>query len=351
MKKSAAFFAAIFLSLCAAVPMSAQEVETAETKEEPAQKSAWTFTVEPVFGVRLGQSKEIVWRKKSSDDSLYKLSELVYDMLPAWYVGANIGAQSKRFEIKFLSKFFIPARSGNLTDSDWLNDIAYRNGDTTTKTDYSKHSLFLNPTSAGIAGFDLELQAAVKFYPTSFLTLAPLLSFNAQHMNFQGRNGIGYYGNYLPSQRTRASWSDVANRTTLDYDGQTIIDYQAFNLFIWTGIMARFEPTNWLAITATTEVSPIFIFFDYDTHRTNDKFFFDFAVSAFYAFRQSAQVEFKIKKFFSICQTTTFVFTGETHGSMYGKTDSEEKYKKIQNTEAGSQMVYVDLELSAKFTW
>ncbi len=75
------------------------------------------------------------------------------------------------------------------------------------------------------------------------------------------------------------------------------------------------------------------------------------AITAFYAFRQSAQIEFKIKKFFSLCQTTTYVFTGETHGSMYGKTDSGEKYKKISNTEAGAQIICVDLELSAKFTW
>ncbi|MBO7122648.1 MAG: hypothetical protein J6V90_05140 [Treponema sp.] len=339
MKKSAVFFASIFLSLCAAIPLSAQE------------KRGWTFSAEPRFGARLGQCKEIVWHNKSSGDGLYKLSELVYDMLPVWYIGANIGARHNRFEINFLSKFFIPARSGRLTDSDWLNDIAYGNGDTTTKTDYSEHSLFLNSTAAGIAGFDLELQTAVNFKPTSFLTLAPVLSFNAQYMNFQGRNGIGYYGNYLPSQRTRASWSDVANRTFIDYNGQTIIDYEAYNLFVWAGIRARFEPTNWLAITATTEVSPLYIFFDYDTHNTNSKYFFDMAITAFYAFRQSAQIEFKIKKFFSLCQTTTFVFTGETHGSMYGKADSGEKYKKISNTEAGDQIVYVDLELSAKFSW
>lgn len=339
MKKFAAFFASIILSQCAALALSAQE------------KSGWSFTAEPLFGVRFGQCKEIVWRKKSSSDEFYKLSELVYDMLPIWYIGEKFGARRNRLEINFLSKFFIPAKSGSMTDSDWLNDIAYGNGDTTTKTDYSKHSLYLNSTFAGIAGFDLELQAAVNFYPTNFLSLAPLLSFNAQYMKFQGRNGIGYYGNYLPSQRTRTSWSDEANRMVLDYDGQTIIDYEAYSLFVWFGIRARFEPTNWLAITAATEVSPIYVFFDYDSHRTNNKYFFDFAMSSFYAFRQSAQVEFKIKKFFSLCQTTTFLFTGETHGSMYGKTDSEEKYKKIQNTEAGSQMVYVDLGLSAKFSW
>ena len=327
--------------------------QEAEAQEEPAtaQNRAWTFSAEQSFGVRLGQSKEIVWRKKSTNGESYKLSELVYDMLPVWYIGEKFSAQYKRFEISLFDKIFIASKSGTLTDSDWLNDIAYKNGDTTTKTDYSEHSLFLNSIVPGFAGFDLELQAAVKFYPTSFLTLAPLLSFNAQYMSFQGRDGIGYYGDYLPSKRTRASWSDAAHRTTLNYDGQKIIDYETYNLFVWTGIKARFEPVDWLAITATTEVAPLYIFFDYDAHRTNSKYFFDFTMSAFYAFRQSAQVEFKIKKFFSLCQTTTFVFTGETKGSMYGKTDGSEKYKKVSNTESGNQLFYVDLELSAKFSW
>ena len=335
MKKNAVF-AAIFFSLCAGLPVFAAQ---------------WTFSAEQTFGARLGQCKEILWRKKSSSEDYYKLSELDYDILPALYLGANICAQTKNFEIKFLSKFFLPLKCGNLRDSDWLNDLAYGNGDTATKTDYSIHSLALKPTNAGLVGYDLELQAAGRFYPTNFLILSPVVSINAQYMSFRAKNGIGYYGNYNSITRTRESWSNILRRTIVDYEGKEIIDYEIYNFFLWTGIQASFMPADWITLSLASEVAALSCFFDFDHHITNDKFFFDVALSSFCAFRQSVKAEFKIKKFFSLCQTTTFMITGESHGSIYAKTSAEKKYKEISYTQAGSQTIYVDLELSAKFSW
>lgn len=336
MKKKLRFFAAFILSLSASLPVFAAK---------------WTFNAEPTFGVRLGQCKEILWRKKSSSEEYFRLSELNYDILPALYLGANIGAQTKNFEIKFLSKFFLPVRCGNIRDSDWLNDLAYNNGDTLTKTDYSIHSLELKATNAGLVGYDLELQAAGKFYPTSFLILSPVVSINAQYMSFSAKNGIGYYGNYNSITRTRESWSNIFRRTIVEYEGKEIIDYEIYNFFLWTGIQACFMPADWITLSLTSEVAMLSCFFDFDHHKTNDKHFFDIGFSSFRAFRQSVKAEFKIKKVFSLCQTTTFMFTGESHGTIYAKTIVDDSYKQISNTEAGSQMIYVDLQLSAKFSW
>ncbi|MBR5965776.1 MAG: omptin family outer membrane protease [Treponema sp.] len=337
MTKAARVFAAIFLTLCAAAPLSAQK------------SNGWKFNVEPVFGARLGFFKEIVWREKSTGGK-YRLSQLDYDLLPAWYAGLNVGAQYKRFELNLLSKFFIPGKSGNLEDSDWQNDALYSDGDTSTKTDFSRHTLFLK-SNGGLPGYELELAAAFDFYPTSSITLAPLLSFDAQYMSFKAKDGTGWYGKYNSATKKRAPYSDTSNREVVSFDGRDVLNYEVYNLFAWTGIRADFAPTSCVKLTLASEVALFWAMIDFDHHLTNQKQFIDITYSAFYAFRQTFKAEFKIKDFFSLCQKTSVLFTGESEGETYIRTGDSGDYKKSSNSKSGSQLVCVDLELSVKFYW
>lgn len=335
MKKTAAFFAAILLSLCAAVPSAA--------KEAPQKVDGWQFTAEPLFGARVGQCKEIVWSNKSSGGK-YLLSELVYDMLPAWYVGANVGARYKRFELNFLSKFFLPSKTGHLEDSDWQNL-----SDHSMKTDFSRHTLFLK-SSGGLPGYEFELASAFNFYPTSFLTLAPTLSFDAQYMSFKAKDGTGWYGWHMPKPKLYP-YDDPDHRDITNYDGENVIDYELYNLFIWTGLRADFAPTSKIKLTLASELALFWAMIDFDRHLTNHKNFIDITYSAFYAFRQTFKAEFKIKKFFSVCQKTSVLFTGKSEGESYIKAGDSGDYKKSSDSKSGAQTICVDLELSAKFTW
>ena len=169
------------------------------------------------------------------------------------------------------------------------------NGDTSTKTDYSEHDLFLG-LNGGIGGFDLELQTDFRFYPTSFLTLAPLLSFNAQYLKFSAKNGTGYYGNNNGSKIY--PYDDASHRTVYDYDGMSVIDYDVYNFFVWTGLRADFLPCSWAKISLASEVAVFYLMMDYDKHLSNHQDFIDIAYYAFFAFRQTLKSEFKIKTFF-----------------------------------------------------
>ncbi len=338
MKARRFFAAAIFLATLAVVPTFAQD-------DRGQRVDGWAFSVEPIFGARLGQCKEIVWANSKTAGN-YKLSELIYDITPAWYYGLDAQIQYKRFGVNLLSKFFIPSKTGRMTDSDWRNDSDCHNGDTSTKTDYSEHDLFLG-LNGGIGGFDLELQTDFRFYPTSFLTLAPLLSFNAQYLKFSAKNGTGYYGNNNGSKIY--PYDDASHRTVYDYDGMSVIDYDVYNFFVWTGLRADFLPCSWAKISLASEVAVFYLMMDYDKHLSNHQDFIDIAYSAFFAFRQTLKSEFKIKKFFSICQKTVFSMTGESKGAMYLKKGGESSYTK--SGKAGGQLMYVDLELSLKFSW
>ena len=311
----------------------------------------WAFSLEGAFGFRTGVYDEIVWAKKSTDNSRYKESELNYELAPTFYTGINFSARKKRFGLNLLSKFFFPQKTGTLKDSDWRNDSVCKNGDTNTKTDYSEHSLYANNKFGGIAGFDLELQADYEFWPSRFLTLAPLFSFDAQYINFSAKDGKGWYGVYDREKNKIAPYSDESSRIVYDFTGKKVIEYEVYNLFFWTGIRADFTPFSWLKISLSSEISPLSIFLDKDRHLTNNKDFKEEAYSVFFAFRQKIKSEFIIQKNFSICQSMAFVFTGESEGTMHYKNAADDSYKKVNNNSGGGQMIVFDFELGGKISW
>lgn len=346
MKKRAAFFAIIIFSLLGAAPVFAQENLS---QKNSAPKKNWSFSFEPKAGARIGACKEIVWARRSFDGERYKESELVYELLPAFYAGADFSVAYKNFGINFLSKIFFAQKSGTLKDSDWANDAFCSNGDTVTKTDYSEHQLVLAELVPAIAGFDLELQTEYKFRITDFFALSPLVSFNAQCLNFTASNGTGWYGDYIKGQNRRASCADPGARVVYDFRGLNVLEYKVYNLFLWAGLRASFYPARWAAFHLASEVSPFSMLFDFDSHLTNKRDFKEIAYSNFLAFRQTVKAEFRIADNCWICQRFALIFTGQSEGSMYVKDQYDSDYNLLSNNAGGAQMSCVDIEISFKF--
>ncbi len=356
LKKQALFICAFFLLAStfsnAAFAQEESKSQSVETTQAPAKKTCpWKFSLEGNLGFRFGVYDEIVWAKRKSDGEQYKQSELNYNIKPIFYTGINFNAEYKRLGLSFLSKFFFTQEAGNLVDSDWRNDSFCSNGDTSTLTDYSKHDLYLENRFLVFSGYDLEIQGDFKFHPTHFLTLAPLLSFNAKFMSFYAKDGIGYYGTYDALSNTIRTCTDISTRMIYSFDGNRVIEYDVHNLFLWTGLKACFNPIKFLRFELASEVSLLSLLLDHDRHLTNNKEFKEISLSAFYAFRQSLKTEFKIKDFISICQTCIFTFTGESVGTMFYKTTSDPSFYRLTNNNGGGQIICLDIELSVKFYW
>ncbi|MBO4546031.1 MAG: hypothetical protein J5700_00485, partial [Treponema sp.] len=143
---------------------------------------------------------------------------------------------------------------------------------------------------------------------------------------------------------------DANHRRIVNFANMDVLDYELYNLFIWTGLRADFIPASWAKISLASEVALFWTAIDFDHHITNNRYFIDISYSAFYAFRQTIKAEFKIKEFFSLCPKATFLLTAESAGPPYIKENNSTKYKK-QSGGSGAQIICVDLELSAKFTW
>lgn len=343
------FFAAVVFLLTLGAHAFAQE-EILPQEKQGKTKSLWSFSFEQNMGARIGVYDEIVWANRSADNERYKQSELNYILTPAVYFGANFYADYKRLRLSFLSKFFLSQKPGILKDSDWRNDSFCGNGDISTKTDYSEHTLYITNKYAGFGGFDFEIKGDFKFHPTSFLTLAPVVSINTQYMTFSAANGKGQYGNYIRTLNWVTPSSDPLTRMDYSFDGIKVLEYELFNLLLWTGIKADFAPASWIKFELTSEVSPFYFFMDYDHHLTNNKRFKEYIFSAFYAFRQTIKTSITVGKNVCLCQTSSFAFSGETQGAMYLKQSTDSDYSRVANR-GGSQFLFVDLDLSLKYSW
>lgn len=349
MKKPIFFLATVSLSFCFLEPLFAQNVQNGASSGK--KTNALSFSIEAKAGARLGVYDEIVWAKKSTNGERYKESELNYQTLPVFYAGIDFAVSYKRLNLSLLSKFFFAQKSGTLKDSDWRNDAYCKNGDTSTKTDYSEHDLFLLDKAAGIAGYDIELESGLEFHPARFLTLEPLFSFNAQYMSFSAKNGMGWYGLYDSKNNSIASYDSAGSSHVYNFDGKTVLEYEVYNLFFWTGLRAKFDALSWLRVELASEVAPFSIFLDFDRHLTNHGDYKEISCSAFYAFRQTVKAEFKIKKWLSICQKSSFVFSGPSEGEMQYKKSEDSSYSKVANNSGGGALIALDLELSVKFSW
>ncbi len=320
-------------------------------KKTSLQKTGgWHFSVEGLAGARLGVYNEIVWGD-ALDGSRYKLSELNWELKPAWYLGSKVSGGYKAFELNFSGKFFLPGRSGKMTDSDW-NNGSYNN-DTLTKTNISWHDNYLAASSGGFAGYDMEIGSCYKFFPTDFLTLRPLLSFNAQYMKFAGKDGYARYGNDVETDSSPDapgpyySYDSEGHVTEKSFSGNVIL-YDMYNFFIWTGIQADFILMRGITISLASEIAPFAFFLDYDYHCLRNLWFKDTASYAFLAFRQKIGADFRITDKFSCGMNCVFVVNSESVGKAYYKEIKSDYTKKGQG---GGQITYCDIGITAKFVW
>lgn len=314
-------------------------------KENPQKTLGWNFGIEGIFGARFGKEGEIVWGRNSQTGEKYKLSELEWEYTPALYAGTKIAGGYKRFEISFSSIFFFPTTFGTMKDSDWNQDYAYKTGNTSIKTNYSESDNKIKN------GFELELSLAFKFYPTNFLTLRPKISVSYHQMKFDAMGGTLWYGNIKEGESKNDAYyayDDAENSTSKTLDYKPVVKYSIQNIYFWTGIQADFLPTKKIVLSLATEAAPIVYMDSYDQHIERNMVFRNMSLSAFFAVRQSARVQFNLSNNFSLALNFCGMLTGESTGVTYEKKTNETLYKKFDDS-SGAYSLFFDIGISAKF--
>jgi outer membrane protease len=146
----------------------------------------YNFSIGLQTGFVYGRAVEIVYPLPGqTKNELY--SELLWDMKPVFYLGAQLDFNHKVLKIDpgfFSSLSFkcgIPADSGNIEDRDWTDP---RNSDLTIFSTHTNKTLALLKLDA-VVGFGTSLPKFPHFY------IKPFISFSWMYSSFSGRNGYG----------------------------------------------------------------------------------------------------------------------------------------------------------------
>lgn len=304
----------------------------------------FNFTIEPLFGTRIGRFGEQVYSKNSKTGEQYKLSELFYNFSPALYTGLDSDFKFRNFHISLGFKYFVPMKSGLMRDSDWQQDSLYNTGNTIIKTNYSEHENYIR--------YGLNFEASVKydFHPLTWLTLSPAISFSYENFIFSAMNGIAWYGNDKnnnPENSGYYSYDDINHRHVIPFNGE-VIQLRRKDYYAWIGFETSCKSSSRWNILCGIYVAPFIYTHGEDDHYYGPRYHIDTTASIFYAAKTKLYIQYNFTDKISLKLSNTLLFTGNMQGNELKSSSKSGPYQN-QRTVIGATSFYSDIQLSALF--
>ena len=293
---------------------------------------AWHFSAEPLFGFRYGTLGEYVYTP-DTNGAYAKLSELDWEMKPLWYYGGKISFGWQGISVSGYAEGFIPAGTGSMYDSDWINL-------TDVKNDYSVSENHLNGTySAG-------LLLGYEFTINRYLSIKPFLGYDYQDIYFSGQNGVGWYGD---SQNI--SW-DNEKAKHIDFTGYTLITYHSCEHITWTGFSILSSPVKFFSFSAAFSVSPYTYIeaLDYHCYKRSN-YFLDIMSSWFSVYKLETSAAYHFAQNFSLNLAVSWLFSSIIYGSDYQASSSSGPWTKALNIQGATSLNYCEASLALRYSF
>ncbi|MBQ0002685.1 MAG: omptin family outer membrane protease [Treponema sp.] len=329
----------------ASINLFAESQNTAKENFNAADNKKISLSVEPLFGIRIGNFGEQVYAKHSSTGEVYKISELIYNFSPALYSGFETDLRIVNFHFSAGCKFFIPMQIGIMSDSDWCQDAGYNTGNTGIKTNLSEHENHLRN------GFNLDLTVKYDFHPLSWLTISPNISFLLEKFTLSELNGTCWYGNPRSSSSySYYSYDDIYNRTVSNCTGE-IVQLRRTDYYVWAGVDGLFSfNKSRLDIFCGLYIAPYIYTYGEDDHYKRPRYFIDVTASLFYAGKIKTYIKYNFSKSAAIKLSGTFLFTGNMKGNELSSSTPNGKFVNSGGV-IGASSMYTDIQLSGIFVF
>lgn len=311
----------IFLLI--AFPAFAQETKNdaaINAADEITPSPRYSFSMSASSGVLLGRTEEIVYKNPTGNDYL---SELLWQVMPVWYIGAAFEFSPKvhtnsGFYAAFKGTFGVPfSSSGTMQDRDWTHDNDNK------LTNFSEHT---NRTRALTL---LSLRAGWSFPAGKFLAVRTYLNINYDYFSFSAKNGYYSYE------------SDLWEKKNLY--GELITFTQMFAA-ISPGVSFYFPLHKKFSFDVFAGVGYVFIYKDEDNHLKKDMQFIDFANGGI-AVHAGTNLSLKPRGKFSFNLNFSYRYKGLIRGySEYSDTNNGILY--LTADPIGAALSLFDLGLS-----
>lgn len=307
--------------------------------------TGFKFSLEPLAGIRNGTLSEYVYANSTANGKEYHLSQLDWDIKSAPYIGLGADVQIKRFHVTASARGFFKNDSGQMQDSDWLQDKYYGTGKTNIKTNFSVHDNNINFGNV----FDIELK--FDFKPAEKIILSPFIGFSYEHFSLTASGGKAWYGNSTDGNSSHSFYAyDDPDPTHVSVGSfsSKVIELERKDYYTWLGLECSLLSSDdrWVVSFAIAG-SPFTYFDSLDSHlvRTPPIFFNDIGAAVFYAWKGSASVMFKATDSVSIKFLLSGIITGEIQGNSFTSHNKSGPYTK-QGSLTGSGSKYCDVQIS-----
>ena len=221
------------------------------------------FSFTQFCGFRKGAINEYVLEKNSSGD-LKKLSQLKWELNPAFYTGIastlsfDFGKKNRnQIGMQPFFAWFGSFPSGKMYDSDWidLNDV---------KNIYSISENFID------TGLFAGLNLFWKYSPLKIFAFSIEAKFQYDYIHFEAKNGYGWYGDAEHSSTgTNVSYDSSAAKFISS--GKLFgIAYKKRLYSTWISAQAIFFPFNYATLKLGAGISPFAHFSSIDKHYNNN---------------------------------------------------------------------------------
>lgn len=328
-------------------------------EESASETKFFSFSIEPLFGVKIGQVDEYVFLNNCdyADD---KLSELNWEIKPEYYVGAKLSGEI--YNIFVESSFFagIPSKTGKMFDSDWFNVQYSGLEDYQYKTTYSESDNYLKKDFS----FEIKVGYDFNFPEIKKIKINAKLFADFQYKNikFDGKNGTQWYpkflGNYYPE------WSDSEN-VSINYMYGIPISYERWTYITWLGFDANVDFGKHFSASAGFKVSPYLYSESLDNHYWSDsskstsynggqynyyssssKDYLDKTPGFFKAFNWNLGFALNINEHNSFLLNGEYFLMSLIRGDNYLKLSSAKTFLKSSDADGGAAERYFNISIS-----
>ncbi len=301
--------------------------------------SDFDFSLTALGGVRHGGALELLL-EKDTDGIFKRKSELLWEFDSCSYLG---GAADVRWNVLRASAYaagFLPKRSGNMYDSDWMQLDSVKN-------DYS-----ISENAIGRGSFFTGGHVGAEFPLLRWLKIEPEIAIEYEYVYFSAKNGYGWYGdrNYSATKQD-VPW-DSPYAKTLPAGRLYGIDYERQTIFTWTGLALHFLPLQELEAGISILAAP-FVYFDSIDHhhsRGSGNFYYDEMYGIFKAGRLNCFVQLNISHCFAVRSAVGLTKIWQCEGRTLHSAHKTGPYTETRNYHSGGAAEYADFSLAFIYT-
>lgn len=307
----------------------------------------FSFSLEPVIGIKNGYIYEYVFSNNSKTGKEYKLSQLDWNMKKTFFYGIHGDIKKDKSLISIEFKTIAPGVHGKMKDYDWAQDYGYKTGNSDLLTNYSEHDNEL------LKGINLSLFTKRPFSLSSSFKITPGIGLTFEYYSFDGKNGFSQYGNpRSPGQESSYyEYNDPTNSYRNNFSG-TVISLERKDIYTWLGLDIEFSLlNNKIKFLIGAYVSPYTYLYAFDSHylRTPRLYFKDISQGFFSSYKGNVSIAFTPNDFFGLKFSVSGLITKEIHGTEEYTSGSPDNSYIYVGEGIGAGTKYLDLSLSCTF--